>query len=169
MRDEQTIKCVILTMRKENVVLPNANIAEILSVKEIERPQGESPPWYMGEMGWRGQSVPLLSFEAAEGDTVSTINLNTQAVVLHSAASVGDASVPFVALVMSGVPHITHFQREQLVIDDNAEEEPHPMVAHRVRINGARLSILDIDAMAQMVVMAKGGETLPETAQAFPE
>ena len=33
--DKQLIKCVILTLRSENVVVPDALVAEIISVKEI--------------------------------------------------------------------------------------------------------------------------------------
>jgi len=148
--NEQTIKCVILTMRRENVILPSENIAEIISVKDVSATQNESD-WYLGKMSWRGMDVPLVSFEAAAGEDVSTVNLNTQAVVVHvDSEESSDDDEKFLGLVMSGVPHVTHVSREQIVTDEFATQE-HPMVAQRVRINGARVSILDIDAMASMV------------------
>jgi chemotaxis signal transduction protein len=55
-------------------------------------------------------------------------------------------------LVMSGVPHVSHFTREQIKTDEaELETESHPMVAQKVRINGASVSILDVDAMVAMV------------------
>ncbi len=146
--NEQTIKCVILTMRKENVILPSANIAEIVSVKDIQIAENK-PAWYLGDMQWRGNDVPLLSFEAAAGEDISNVNLNTQAVVLYSVSEEDDA-VPFIALVMSGVPHVTNFSRSQIVSDE-ANPGNHPMVAQGVRINGARVSVLDLDAMVSML------------------
>lgn len=148
--DKQLIKCVILTLRRENVIVPNALVAEIISVREIESIDN-APDWYLGKMAWRGSDVPLLSFEASGGEKVSKVNLNTQAVVLYA---VGDSGVvsesPYMGLVMSGVPHVSQFSREQISSDDEGEES-HPMVAQKVRINGASVSILDVDAMVAMV------------------
>ena len=150
--DTELIKCVILTLRKENVVIPNALVAEIISVKDVVEGKN-TPDWFLGNMNWRGEDVPLLSFEAAAGDEVSKVNLNTQAVVLYAVGKGGeDVESPYLGLVMSGVPHVSRFAREQITIDSESEDqEKHPMVAQRVRINGARVSILDVDAMVSMV------------------
>lgn len=146
----QLIKCVILTLRKENVIVPEALVAEIISVKDVEADENK-PEWYLGDMKWRGTNVPLLSFEAAGGDEFAKVNLNTQAVVLYAVGEDGDVNNnPYLALVMSGVPHVSHFSREQFKFDSEVMED-HPMVAQNVRINGARVSLLDVDAMVNMV------------------
>ena len=148
---DQLIKCVILTLRKENVLLPNALVAEIISVKDIKGSAANAPDWYIGEMSWRGAEVPLVSFEAAGGEKISKVNLNTQAVVLYAVGADGGTSErPYLALVMSGVPHVSSFSRDQIKRDTENEEE-HPMIAQKVRINGASVSILDVDAMVHMV------------------
>jgi chemosensory pili system protein ChpC len=148
--DTELLKCVILTLRKENVVVPNALVAEIISVKEVVESEN-APKWFLGNMNWRGESVPLLSFEAAAGDDVSKVNLNTQAVVLYAVGKDGDkVESPYLGLVMSGVPHVSRFSREQIVTDGE-EVNNHPMVAQKVRINGAKVSILDVDAMVSLV------------------
>jgi len=146
----QIIKCVIFTLRKENVILPNALVAEIISVKELGEAI-DAPGWYLGKMNWRGSEIPLLSYEAAGGEKISKVNLNTQAVVLYAVGKSGEVSdSPYLGLVMSGVPHVSRFTKEQIVLDDGVESD-HPMVANNVRINGAKLSILDVDAMVEMV------------------
>lgn len=149
--DKQSIKCVILTLRNENIIVPDSLVAEIISVKDIALSDENRPDWYLGDMRWHGIDVPLLSFEAAGGTEHVAVNLNTQAVVLYAVARDGEkVKVPYIGLVMSGVPHITHFSRNQFKFDSEAIED-HPMVAQNVRINGARVSILDIDAMVGMV------------------
>jgi len=148
--DSKLIKCVILTLRKENVILPNALIAEIISVKEVEE-AADAPEWFLGKMNWRGSEVPLLSYEAAGGEKISKVNLNTQAVVLYAVGKSGEVSEsPYLGLVMSGVPHVSRFTKEQISVDTEAEYD-HPMIAQKVRINGASVSILDVDAMVEMV------------------
>lgn len=148
--DKELIKCVILTLKKQNVLVPNALVAEIVSVKDIET-SDDKPGWYVGDMKWRDKEVPLLSFEASGGEKISGVNLNTQAVVLIAVGKDGDVrESPYMALVMSGVPHVSDFSRDQVKRDDDGSE-PHPMVAQKVRINGASVSILDVDAMVSMV------------------
>ena len=147
--DQQSIKCVILTLRKENVIVPNSLVAEIISVKDVQSIEN-APNWYLGSLNWRGADVPLLSFEAAGGDDISKVNLNTQAVVLYGVGGGGGIKDhPYLALVMSGVPHVSHFTREQIKSDGDSIDE-HPMIAEKVRINGASVSILDVDAMVEM-------------------
>ena len=149
-KDAQLIKCVIFTLRKENIIVPDALVVEIISVKDIEDGINK-PEWYLGDMKWRGANVPLLSFEAAGGMEIAKVNLNTQAVVLYAVGKNGGVSKnPYLGLVMSGVPHISNFSREQFKIDSEVMEG-HPMVAQNVRINGASVSLLDVDAMVNMV------------------
>ncbi len=149
--DKELIKCVILTLRKENVIVPNELVAEIVSVKDIEPNSNSSANWLLGNMSWRGACVPLLSFEAAGGEGLSKVNLNTQAVILY-AVGAGDKAedYPYLGLVMSGVPHVSHFSRDQMKSESD-DENPHPMVAQKIRINGASVSILDVDEMVGMV------------------
>jgi chemosensory pili system protein ChpC len=149
-KDKQLIKCVIFTLRKENVIVPEALVAEIVSVKDIETDES-TPDWYLGDMKWRDTSIPLVSFEAAAGMEYARVNLNTQAIVLYAVGN-GEAvsQNPYLALVMSGVPHTSSFSRQQFKLDSEAEED-HPMVSQNVRINGARVSILDVDAMVEMI------------------
>ncbi|MBL4711566.1 MAG: chemotaxis protein CheW, partial [Gammaproteobacteria bacterium] len=132
----QSIKCVIFTLRKENVIVPNALVAEIISVKEVVKSEN-SPRWLLGNMSWRGEDVPLLSFEAAGGQDFPKVNLNTQAVVLYAIGKDGAVSKsPYMGLVMFGVPHVSFFSRDQIISDAGDFEgiEEHPMVLQKIRI-----------------------------------
>jgi len=146
----QAIKCVILTLRSENVMIPNAAIAEIISARDTSDVEN-TPDWYVGKMPWRGVDVPLVSFEAAVGHEAKGLNLNTQIAVLYAVSK--DAKYPYVGLVISGVPHVSSFSKDQIITDPDSllEAESHPMVAQKTRINGAAVSILDIDAIESMV------------------
>jgi chemosensory pili system protein ChpC len=154
--NSQVIKCVILTLRSENVMIPNAAIAEIISAKDTSHTD-DTPDWYLGKMPWHGVDVPLVSFEAAGGIEAKKINLNTQIAVLYAVSQ--DAKYPYVGLVVSGVPHVSTFSRDQIITDPESllETDKHPMVAQKTRINGAAVSILDIDAIESMVIEAEAG------------
>jgi chemosensory pili system protein ChpC len=150
--DAQVLKCIILTLRNELAVVPNAAVAEIISVQDIGRPE-DAPPWFLGKAHWRGVDLPVVSFEAAGGGDAQTVNINTQVAVLYSVSKEEDKLYPYVGVAMSGVPHVSRFTREQIRADIEAlnTKANNPMAAQRVRINGAAASILDIHAMEDML------------------
>ena len=152
----QDIKCVILTLRSENVMVPNAAIAEIISARDTLKVEN-APGWYVGKMPWRGVEVPLVSYEAAAGYEAKGVNLNTQVAVLYSVSE--DAKYPYVGLVISGVPHVSNFSKDQIITDPESllEADSHPMIAQKTRINGAAVSILDIGEIESMVVSFEDG------------
>ena len=148
-QNEPLIKSIILTLKNELVVVPNASVAEIISVQGV-REVKDTPGWMLGKARWRGVELPVVSYEAAGGDDAEAVNVNTQVAVIYSANEDADKKYPYIGLAMHGVPHVSTFSREQIRIDEKASAE-HPMVAQRVRINGAAAGVLDIDAIEGML------------------
>jgi chemosensory pili system protein ChpC len=146
------IKSIILTLKNKLVVVPNAAIAEIISVQDV-RKQKDSPKWLLGEARWRGIELPIVSYEAAAGEEAQKVNLNTQVAVIYSANDEDERHFPYFGLAIHGVPHVSTFSREQIQPDAYAPNE-HPMVAQVVRINGAAAGILDIRAIEEMLHQA---------------
>ena len=144
------VKSIILTLKNELVVVPNAAVAEIISVQDVREVEG-SPQWMLGKARWRGIELPVVSYEAAGGDDAQAVNINTQVAVMYSASEDEDHNkFPYIGLAMHGVPHVSTFSREQIRTDEHASVD-HPMVAQKVRINGAAAGILDIYAIEEML------------------
>jgi len=147
--EEQMLRCIILTTRSELVIVPNAAVAEIVPVQDVTNDE-EKPGWYLGNTRWRGVDLPLISFEAAGGDAAHTVRINTQVAVLYTMGQDADRKHPYVGLVISGVPHVSHFSWDQ--IKPNTEvENRNPMVAQKVRVNGAAANILDLVNIESML------------------
>ena len=62
----EQLKCVLLTTNVDKVVMPNAAIAEIVPVRNLIN-VANKPGWLLGYLDWRGQSIPLVSFELIGG------------------------------------------------------------------------------------------------------
>lgn len=151
-QSNRLIKSIILTLKNKLVVVPNAAVAEIISVQEVRQPDN-SPQWLLGKARWRGVELPVVSYEAAAGDQAQAVNLNTQVAVIYSASEDEEPEYPYIGLAMHGVPHVSTFSRDQVKPDDG-DTEQHPMIAQKVRINGAAAGILDIRAIEQMLLQA---------------
>ena len=148
-RTHEQIKCVLLTLQSENVIVPNAAIAEIVPSRDVAEIEN-APEWLLGKMNWRGVDVPLVSFEVA-GGFEGKVSTSTQIAVLYSMQK--DSAYPYIGVAISGVPHVSVFNRDQIKPDEYAADN-HPMVAQKIRVNGAAASILDIEAMEEMVAQA---------------
>ncbi|MDH5388891.1 MAG: chemotaxis protein CheW [Gammaproteobacteria bacterium] len=146
---------MILTLRSQNVLVPSASVAEMVSAQGAKE-MIDMPDWYVGKMRWHGVDVPLVSFEAAGGEEVKAVNQNTQIAMIYTASS-DESRYPYIGLVVSGVPHVTQFSRNQIIVDPDSLLEAHsrPMVAQKTRINGAAVSILDIDGIEAMISKAE--------------
>lgn len=150
MTDEaHVLKCIILTLKKENILIPSAVVAEIVSVEDIE-PVADSPDWMMGKFRWRNEYIPLLSFDVAGGGDVGVKNRSTQVAVLYVLNDDSGLDQPYIGLMISGVPHVSRFTADQIKADEDSLTD-HPMAAQRVKVNGVSMSILNIDAMETMV------------------
>jgi chemosensory pili system protein ChpC len=151
-QSDALIKSIILTLKNELVVVPNAAVAEIISVQDVHPVEG-SPRWLLGKARWRGVELPVVSYEAAGGDNAQAVKINTQVAVMYSASEDENNEHPYIGLAMHGVPHVSTFSREQIKTDDTARAD-HPMIAQRVRINGAAAGILDLFAIEEMLQQA---------------
>lgn len=153
-QSSELIKSIILTLKNELVVVPNSAVAEIISVQDVSELEG-SPQWMLGKARWRGVELPVVSYEAAGGENAQAVNINTQVAVMYSVSEDGEYEnrYPYIGLAMHGVPHVSTFARDQIKLDEQAVAD-HPMVAQKVRINGAAAGILDIHAIEEMLQQA---------------
>ena len=148
--DEQVVKCIILTLKKDNVLVPGVAVAEIFSVEAIDD-VADSPDWLLGTFKWRGHDIPLMSFEAISGEEDLSINRSTQIAVLYDLNDDAALETPYIGLRISGVPHVSRFTADQIKVNETAFSD-HALVAQRVKVNGVSMSILDIDAMSTMIL-----------------
>ena len=146
MSSKEELKCILLTLQSENVIVPNAAVAEIIPSRDVQAIDN-APVWMLGKMSWRGFDVPLVSFEAA-ADESGNVTTSTQIAILYSLNE--GSETPYIGLAISGVPHVSFFSRDQISADPSAIED-HPMVVQKIRVNGASASILDIQSMENMV------------------
>lgn len=151
----QVIKCMILTLRSQNVLLPSASVAEMVSAEGAKHTI-DMPDWFVAKMRWHGVDVPIVSFEAASGEKIKEVNQNTQIAMIYT-ASADESRYPYIGLVVSGVPHVTQFSQKQIIVDPESllDVHLHPMVVQKIRINGAAVSILDIDGIESMIMKAE--------------
>ena len=146
MSSEQ-VKCVMLAISEDKLLLPNAAIAEIVPILNIIN-VANKPGWMLGYLDWRGNSVPLISFEALGGVRMPSLaSGNVKAAVMYSITE--DKDFPFIAMLVQGEAKVLDIMKSDIVV--NKEEIHHPAIDQKVMIAEDDASIIDLDKLEQLI------------------
>lgn len=104
------LTCVLIPLSGTRLLLPNVSVAEILPWRRT-RPAEDAPDWCLGELGWRGKSIPIVRFELLN-DPYSNAPRDGRCLIVMNRARF-PAGAAFYALAAEGLPRMV-----QLAADD---------------------------------------------------
>ncbi|RDH82911.1 MAG: hypothetical protein DIZ80_11630 [endosymbiont of Galathealinum brachiosum] len=143
----EEIKCMILKINGDELLMPNASVAEIIPIKNIIN-VANKPAWMLGYLDWRGHSVPLVSFEAmGEVRMPSLASGNVKAAVLFSIGE--DSNFPFMSILMQDAPSIINVKEADVI--SNKEKINHPAVGDKVMMADGTYSIINLEKLESIV------------------
>ncbi len=106
------IRCVLVPVGDLRLLLPNATVAEVITLTTPEPVPG-APEWLLGRISWRGWRVPLVSFTKLSGAQEGDTDLSVRVAVLKALG--GNAELPFVAVLTQGFPRLTTLNAELII------------------------------------------------------
>lgn len=113
--NSQLLPCVMIPMTDRQLLLPNVSIAEVVDYAGAEPVTGDhTPGWLIGTLNWRGQNLPVISYDAANGGQPALpASTRGRIAVLNT---IGDhhARLPFIALVTQGIPSQARLAENQM-------------------------------------------------------
>lgn len=126
------------------LVVPSAVVVEIIKRRELVRPPG-APDWLLGTLQWHHERLPVLSFEALNGQTDADAGHGSR-IVITSALAEGGQRRNY-AILAQGVPHLLLMT----AADVQAVEAPAlgPAERMKVRVHGQDAAIPDFDFIEQ--------------------
>ena len=147
MSDTQAdLRGVLIQVTGGRLLLPNACIAEILSVADPE-PIEDAPEWLLGRIRWRGWQVPLVAYSTLAGLGQHDPALRGQRVLVLKTLG-GDARLPYFAMLTQGFPRLVTVPREELLPQDDGEPLPDGVLA-RVRLNEDDALVPDLASLEE--------------------
>jgi chemosensory pili system protein ChpC len=97
------IRGVLINVAAGRMLLPNANVAEIITFSDPE-PVANAPEWLLGRIRWRGWRLPLMSFSKFAGWSQDIGALGTKVAVLKALGN--NPKLPYFAVLSSGFPRL---------------------------------------------------------------
>jgi chemosensory pili system protein ChpC len=115
------IRGVTISVTGGRLLLPNANIAEIITFADPE-PVEDAPDWVLGRLRWRGWRLPLVSYARLAGFSREEGELGAKVAVLRALG--GHPRLPYFTLLTQGFPRLTTVSSDALVRADEGELPP---------------------------------------------
>ena len=103
---QDKVRSLWVPLRKMNLLLPNAVVAEICSY-HAPTPCEATPEWFLGMVQWRAQEIPVISLEAVCGLAVPTNPVFSRLMIVNSVNP--DSQLKYFAIVTAGLPGLIQF------------------------------------------------------------
>ena len=145
MSSTPAIRCQLLPLKGEQLLLPSTAIAEIVRPGDLE-PVASAPPWLLGRLTWRDHPISIISFEGACDEAIPMDTPQAKIVVLNALGS--HAEGHFYGLVVQGMPQLLQVNEDNLNVIEH-ETDLHPLMHCHVIVDGETAIIPDLDALEE--------------------
>ena len=103
LEDLSELSCVLIPLQGTQLLLPNISVAEILSWRRVKLLK-DAPVWCLGLLGWRGEAIPVVRFEALNDDAETERKTGRCIVVMNRAHCA--QGLPFYAIAANSMPRM---------------------------------------------------------------
>ncbi|SFL89436.1 chemotaxis protein CheW [Marinobacter zhejiangensis] len=151
--NSQLLPCVMIPMAGQQLLLPNVSIAEIVDYASVER-RDNAPLWLLGDIQWRGLTLPVISYDIANGGKAGAPASSRGRVAILNTIGEHHNSLPFLAIVTQGIPSQARIASSQV---QEREGEPGPADLMLVDVDGEGARIPNLEYLETLALQAQQG------------
>lgn len=152
---ETEIRSILIPVTGGDLLLPNANIAEIVAYSAPEK-MDQAAEWILGNVIWHGWQVPVISLpvltEQVESESVD------DAKICISKCLVNNERLPYIGILAQGFPRLVTIT--EALMTEIPDGGKHIAIAGEVLIGDRQAILPDLNRIGQLVAHAVYG-TLP--------
>lgn len=116
---QETLNSLIIPLTQSQLLLPNVAVAELVGYRISRAAPAGAPAWFLGWSQWREQQVPMVDFEAMQGQPLQAPEGIPRALVLNALG--GRPGISFIGLRVAGIPRSRKLQRSELSSHDRQQ------------------------------------------------
>lgn len=105
------VSSLLIPLLDRHLLVPTVTVAEMVAYRTPQR-DPEAPSWYLGDIVWREQRVPLVSYEVMCGEAMPSYDMNCRIAVLNNTGV--DESLPFLGLATQGIPRLSRVKSDEI-------------------------------------------------------
>jgi len=133
------VASLLIPLHEKQLLLPNVTVAEIIPYRAPTN-ISDHASWLLGQLEWRNIHIPVLSLEILNGATNPPLEGARLAVVNGTGSN---KSLPFYAILIQGIPKLTHVKEDDIVTVEAMHSGPYDQVA--VSLYGEQAMIPDLE------------------------
>jgi chemosensory pili system protein ChpC len=141
------IRGVLLPLHEAQLLLPNASVSEVVGLEQLKQ-LSDVPEWFLGTQEWRGQVIPVISFEKLLGLPVAEPGVRARVAVCNTLG--GNKDCPFIGLLLASTPRLVRIT-EDAIAPQSDEQELGEAVKRQVIINEENAWIPDMNSVEWVV------------------
>ena len=145
------IRGVLIPLQGEQLLLPNAAVAEVIDYREPS-PQAGAPEWLLGSASWRQRNLPIVRLETLLGQEQARTSARQRIVVCHTLSD--EARRPFVGIVATAIPRLVRVREEQLQTRPVPDGEGQGVVQARLALDDEAAMVPDLAALERLISQA---------------
>ena len=147
--DGNEVPCLLLPVTENRLLLPTVTVAEMIPYRPPQsKLKQKVPDWFLGELLWRGLTIPMLSFEKISGRQPSPVNQNGQIAIFNNTGV--SEQLPFLAISTTGIPHLSRITPEGIQSSQN--NHPNNYEIMHVDIDGQQAIIPNVPALERACI-----------------
>lgn len=145
------VSSLLLPLADGQLLVPVDTLSEVIAMQSPVAAY-DAPDWFLGELNWREQRLPLLCLEVMRGRPLPSLHGNCRIAVLSSGNPQG--KLPFFALVLQGTPRLVRVTAEELAAREQPCVEGELM---HVALSGEAAVIPDLAAVESACLAYRSG------------
>ena len=139
---------LLIPLAHERLIVPRACVAEVITWQAPEPMEG-TPSWYIGTIHWSGRAVPVISFEAACGQSLPVAGTRTRIVVF---VALGDQITGgYFGVVTQGFPQLVRVNPDVVKSDPSRTFAERGPILCQVRMLNESPLIPDFEHLEGMI------------------
>lgn len=140
------LSCVMIPVSGRQLLLPNVSIAEVVDYAS-EDAGSKTPDWLVGYLNWRGLELPVISYDAANGESLTIPGDNRGRIVVLNTIGEHHQETPFMALVTQGIPSQSRLSEAEV---HRVEAETGPADLMKVEVEGESAWIPNLEYLESL-------------------
>lgn len=142
------VRCVLIPLATSSLLLPNAVVAEVTDFQP-PAPRKKMPEWFLGDLAWRGKTIPVVSIERMMGGAVAAAQKRSRILVLNTLNGV--RSLSHLGLISQSIPTLVRVRKENLE-PSKVTTEFGNLIKQPVAVNASLALIPDLDELERWVL-----------------
>jgi chemosensory pili system protein ChpC len=146
--DAHELYSLLIPLGQERLIVPRACVAEVITWQAPEAMEG-TPAWYLGTIQWSGRQVPVISFEAACGNSFPPPGTRTRIVIFVALGT--HLTGGYFGLITQGFPQLVRVNPDVVKSDPSRSFSDHGPVLCQVRMLNESPLIPDFEWLERMI------------------